>query len=92
MIRYYATLEVFGEKKSISRLKDYCKEHGIDFEVSEKFNTDLYAEFREEAKSELGFDDIFRGYMTVKNIRNIEGVLHQLDMMDDMELCIKLDL
>lgn len=51
MVKYYVTLEVYGEKNCLHKLEAFCKERGITFEISDLFDSDSYAEYRKKVKT-----------------------------------------
>lgn len=92
MVKYYVTLEIYGERACLQKLEEFCKERDLVFEISERFDGDSYKECREEAKNELGFEDIFKGYITFKNTRNCKQIIAEIDQREDINICIKIDL
>jgi hypothetical protein len=92
MIRYYVTFEVYGERSCLQKLEEFCKERGLLFEYCERFDDDSYKEYKEEAKMELGFTDIFKAWITFKNTPNYERILSEMNERKDIDICIKIDM
>ena len=97
MIRYYATFEVYGERSCQQNLEEFCKERGLIFEYCERFDKDSYEEYRESVKREFGFEDVFKAYISFKNIslksiQNYEQILAEMDKRTDINIWIKIDM
>lgn len=92
MVRYYVTFEIYGERSCLEKLEEFCKERGLVFEYCKRFDTDSYKEFRETSKKELGFTDIFKAWLSFKNIPNYEQILYELNERDDIDIWIKIDM
>lgn len=92
MVKYYVTLDIFGERECLQALKEFCNEHNVMLEINERFDRDSYKEYKESAKSELGFEDPFRAYMTFRNNpHDCERIIKKLEERDDINICIKID-
>ena len=94
MVRYYVTFEVYGERQCLRNLEMFCKERELIFEYDDRFDKDSYEEYRNSCKTELGFEDAFRAWITFKNISKCEQeqILSQMNERDDINICIKIDM
>ena len=92
MVRYYVTFEIYGERSCLSRLEEFCKERGLKFEYCERFVTDSYKEYKESCKKELGFTDVFKAWLSFKNVPNYEQILTEMDEREDIDIWIKIDM
>lgn len=92
MVKYYITFEVYGERSCLQNLEDFCKERGLRFEYCERFDSDSYKEYRESAKEELGFTDIFKAWLSFKNVPNYKQILTEMNERDDINIWIKIDM
>ena len=92
MVRYYVTFEVYGERDCLQNLEVFCKERGIIFEYNETFDNDSHADYRESVKKEFGFTDVFKAWISFKNISNYEQILAEMNERDDINILIKIDM
>lgn len=92
MVRYYITFEVYGERSCLQKLKEFCKERGLVFEYSEQFDKDSYNEFRESCKKEFGFTDVFKAWLSFKNIPNYKQILSEMNEREDIDIWISIDM
>lgn len=92
MVKYLVNYEIYGERSCLQNLKDFCKERGVTFDYSEMFDSDSYDEYRELHKKEFGITDVFRAYITFKNIPNYKQILSEMDERDDIDIWIKIEM
>ena len=92
MVRYCITFEVFGDVACLQNLKEFCKERGLMFERCERFDSDTYKELRALIKEEFGLTDVFRAWITFKDIPNHKHVLSELKEREDIDIWIKVDM
>lgn len=91
MVKYYITLDVYGERACLPKLEEFCKERNLAFEYNDRFDRDSYKEYKEEAQKELGFDDVFRAYITFRSPEDCQYALAELDVRNDINICVKID-
>lgn len=92
MVRYYVTFEIYGERSCLQNLEEFCKERGVRFEYCERFDRDSYKDYKESAKKELGLTDVFKAYLSFKDIPNYESILRELNEREDIDIWIKIDM
>ena len=92
MVRYFITFEIYGERSCLQKLEEFCEERELQFEYCEWFDTDSYKDYKESAKKELGFTDIFKAWLSFKNIPNYEQILSEMNEREDIDIWIKIDM
>lgn len=92
MVKCYVTFEIYGERSCMQNLKEFCKERGILFEYCDRFDGDSYDQFRESVKKELGVADVFKAWLSFKNIPNYKQILIEMNERDDIDIWIKVDM
>lgn len=92
MVRYYVCYEIYGDRRCLEKLEEFCNERGLIFEYRERYDTDSYADYRETANNEFGYEDSFTAWLTFKNIPNREQILSELNDREDIDIWIKIDM
>lgn len=92
MVKYYLTFEVYGERSCLQNLEEFCKERGVIFEYCERFDTGSYDDYKESVKKEFGFTDVFKAWLSFKNIPDYKEILSKMDKREDINIWIKIDM
>lgn len=92
MVRYYTTIEVYGERSDLPKIEAFCKEHDLVFEHNERFDTPTYADYKKSAETELGFNDAFKCWISTTKATSYDQIFTILNKLDGIDIYVKIDM
>lgn len=97
MVHYYTTLELFGEKKDLEKIKSITEKWGsFDFDdIFEQNSYGTYSDLKDKICTNCNLKDIFRAWIEIHGVNdygfNLKQYLQELEGAD-VNVVIKTDI